>query len=108
MKKHLRGSTLEQLKIEWDAFVADIKDGFKQTATLMTEFWEEISYDYDKKEAEYLFFNNVCQTTIAALNEPFECIKKEQYTKQWLNTARNVARFVKCKALKDAINCNPK
>ena len=95
MKKHLRGSTLEELKIEWDAFVAGIKDDFKQTATLMMKFWEEISYNYDKKEAEYLFFNNVCQTTIKALNKPFEHIKKEQYTKQWLNTARNVARFVK-------------
>ena len=89
----MRGSTLEQLKIEWDSFVAEIRDDFRQTATLMTEFLKEISADYDPKNVECLFFTDICQTTIKALNEPFEHIKKQQYTKQWLNTARNVARF---------------
>lgn len=91
----MRGSTeTQQLKLEWDAFVADIKDDFKQTATLMTQFWKEISSDYDKTEAEHLFSDCDYENTIKALNKPFEHIQKEQYTKQLLNTARNVARFV--------------
>ena len=61
----------------------------------MAKFMKEISYNYDKKEAEYLFFDNACKATIDALNEPFVRIEKKQYTKQLLNTARNVARFVK-------------
>ena len=98
----MRGSTLDELKIEWDAFVKNIKDDFKQTATLMTEFLKEISSDYDPKNAECLFFTDIYLTTatIEALNKPFEHIKNEEYTKQLLNTARNVARFVVRKALK--------